>query len=102
MLQDYGVNMNTDIQLRVQETLDELLDARLIPFALTAHKVSEEWPGKYIVPFYDSRIHSLRFSWTNCGSSLKEIIRTAVLERVKRMDTPPKDWLKSLRPLATY
>lgn len=89
----YRVNMNTDIRLRVQETLDELLSEHLIPFALTAQKVNAEGPGTYVVPFYDSRIHSFRFSWTNCGLSFKEIIRTAVLERVKDMDSPPANRL---------
>ena len=84
--------MNTDIRLRVQETLDELLGEHLIPFALTAQKVSADGPGKYEVPFYDSRIHSFRFSWTNGGQSLKDIIRIAVLERVKTMDGPPNGW----------
>lgn len=85
--------MNTDIRVSVQETLDELLREHLIPFALTAQKVSEEPPGNYVVPFYDSRIHSFRFSWRDHGSALKEIIRTAVLERVKGMDGPRGDFL---------
>jgi len=84
----YRSNMNTDIRLRVQETLDELLSEHLIPFALTAQKVNAEGPGTYVVPFYDSRIHSFRFSWSNCGLSFKEVIRTAVLARVKDMDSP--------------
>ena len=86
------MNMNTDIRLRVQETLDELLSEGLIPFKLTAQKVNAEGPGKYVVPFYDSRIHSFRFSWSNCSLSFKEIVRTAVLERVKSMDGPPHNW----------
>jgi len=85
--------MNTDIRLRVQETLDELLGEHLIPFPLTAQKVSADGPGKYIVPFCDSRIHSFGFSWTNGGLSLKKTIRAAVLERIKRMDGPPNGWL---------
>lgn len=84
----YRVNMNTDIRSKVQETLDELLSEHLIPFALTAQKVNAEGPGTYVVPFYDSRIHSFRFSWTNSSSSFKEIIRAAVLARVKDMDSP--------------
>jgi hypothetical protein len=80
--------MNTEIRLRVQETLDELLREHLIPFALTAHKVSEELPGDYVVRFYDSRIHSFRFSWIDHGSPVKEIIRTAVLARIQVMDVP--------------
>jgi hypothetical protein len=84
--------MNTDMRLRVQETLDELLSQHLIPFALIAHKVNVESRGEYIVPFYDSRIHSFRFSWTDCDGSLKEVIRTAVLDRVRGMDSPPLGW----------
>jgi hypothetical protein len=88
---DYGVDMNTDIRSRVQETLDELLVEHLIPFALTAQKVSGEVPGEYLVPFCDSRIHSFAFSWTE-GSSFKEAVRAAVLARVKTMGGPPEGW----------
>jgi hypothetical protein len=81
------MEMETDtknIKLRVQETLDELFSERLIPFALTAHKVNADGPGEYVVPFYDSRIHSFSFSWSADGS-FKEIVRAAVLDRVNRM-----------------
>jgi hypothetical protein len=87
----YAVKMNTgteNMKLRVQETLDELLSERLIPFELTAHQVNADGLGEYLVPFYDSRIHSIRFSWTDGGPSFKEVVRAAVLERVKRMDVP--------------
>lgn len=83
--------MKTDIEnikLRVQETLDELLNERLIPFKLTAYGVSADGPGEYIVPFYDSRIHSVGFSWRH-GRPLKEAVRAAVLDRVGRMSCPP-------------
>jgi hypothetical protein len=73
-----------NIKLRVQETLDELFSEHLIPFELTAHKVDAESGGEYVVPFYDSRIHSIRFSWKEDGS-FREVVRTAVLARVKRM-----------------
>jgi hypothetical protein len=79
--------METDtenIKLRVQETLDELFSERLIPFELTAQKVNADGHGEYVVPFYDSRIHSISFSWKE-GGSFREVIRTAVLDRVKRM-----------------
>jgi hypothetical protein len=84
----YGVKMKTaieDIKLGVQETLDELLSERLIPFELTAHQVNADGFGEYEVPFYDSRIHSVRFSWTCGGSSLKEVVRAAVLDRTKEI-----------------
>jgi hypothetical protein len=88
------VNMTTqDIKLRVQATLDELSSEQLIPFKLTAHKVNTDGLGKYVVPFYDSRIHSFRFSWADDGSSFKEVVRAAVLERVKSMDGPPNGWI---------
>jgi len=79
--------MKTDtenMKLRVQETLDELFSEHLIPFELTAHKVNVGGPGEYVVPFYDSRIHSISFSWKD-GGSFREVVRTAVLDRVRRM-----------------
>jgi hypothetical protein len=86
--------MKTDIdniQLRVQDTLDELLTEHLIPFKLTAQRVNADGLGEYIVPFYDSRIHSMTFSWED-GSSFKEVVRAAVLDRVKRMTGPLKSF----------
>lgn len=84
------VNMTIkDIKLRVQTTLDELSGEHLIPFKLTAQRVDSDGPGKYVVPFYDSRIRSFEFSWTDGGTSFREVIRSAVLDRVKRMDIPP-------------
>ena len=85
------VSMTTDdIRLRVQTTLDDLIREHLIPFKLTACGVNADGPGKYIVPFHDSRIHSFEFSWADgSGSSLKDVIRSAVLKRVQRMGGPP-------------
>ncbi len=80
----------TDIEntkLRVQETLDELFCEHLIPFRLTAYKVNADGPGEYILPFCDSRIHSIRFSWKN-GESFKEVVRAAVVDSVERMSGP--------------
>jgi hypothetical protein len=85
--------MNTDMRRRVQETLDELLDESLIPFALTAYRISAEGPGKFLVPLCDSRIHSFGFSWTEGKQSFKNAVRTAVLSRVGSMDSPPNGWL---------
>ena len=80
----------TDIQttlLRVQETLDELFIERLIPFRLTAHKVNPHGPEDYILPFYDSRIDSISFSWKN-GESFKEALRAAIVDGLERMRGP--------------
>ena len=73
-----------DMKLKIQETLDELLRDGLIPFELTAQRVKEDGIGGYIVPFYDSRIHSFRFAWKN-GDSFKAVVRAAVLERARKM-----------------
>jgi hypothetical protein len=91
--------MKTDrenMKLRVQETLDELLSERLIPFELTAQKVNADGLGEYEVPFYDSRIHSIRFSWKD-GGFFKEVVRAAVLDRVKSMGGPLQGWIAQPR-----
>jgi hypothetical protein len=77
------------MRLGVQETLDELFSERLIPFELTAYKVNADGLGEYIVPFYDSRLRSVRFSWKE-GASFKAAVRAAVLERVNKMSGPLK------------
>ena len=85
------VEMKPDIQnirSKVQVTLDELISEHAIPFKLTAHAVSADGCGQYVVPFYDSRIPSFRFSWPDENSSFSDVIRTAVLDRVKAMDGP--------------
>lgn len=86
------MKMETDmenIKLRVQETLDELFVERLIPFELTAYKVNTEGPGEYVVAFYDSRIHSIKFSWKGDGR-FGEVVRAAVLDRVDKISGPLK------------
>lgn len=80
-----------DMKLRVQETLDDLFSEHRIPFELTAHKVNADGYGEYIVPFYDARLHSVTFSWKDAGS-FKEVVRDAVLDRVKRISGPLKGW----------
>ena len=77
----------TDIQTtisRVQETLDALFCERLIPFRLIAHKVNSDGPEDYILPFYNSRIDSVSFSWKN-GESFKEALRAAIVDGLERM-----------------
>lgn len=78
---------NTDnMKSRVQETLDELLTEHLIPFALTAYKVDAVGFDEYFVPFYDSRLRSMYFSWKD--GDLNRVVRTAVLNRVQGMSGP--------------
>ena len=80
----------TDIEntkVRVQETLDELFSERMIPFRLTAYRVNADGAGEYIIPFSDSRIHSIRFSW-EYGESFKEVVRAAIVDGVERMSGP--------------
>jgi hypothetical protein len=79
--------MNTDkeqIKLWVQEALDELFIEHLLPFKLTAYEVNGEGRD-YVVPFYDSRLHSIRFCWTD-NRSFKQVVRAAVLARVEISD----------------
>ena len=88
------VEMKLDMQnlrSKVQVTLDELLSEHVIPFKLTAHAVTGDGRGQYVVPFYDSRIPSFRFSWPDENSSFNDVIRAAVLDRVKEMDGPSGD-----------
>lgn len=70
-----------------QVTLDELLSEHLIPFQLTAHKLEPTGTEECKVRFLDSRLHSVDVSWPE-GRSFKDVFRTAVLERVKRLSGP--------------
>jgi len=72
-----------NIRAQVQVTLDELVSEHLIPFRLTAQAISANGPGNYEIPFYASRIHSFTFSWNDESLSFKEVVRTAVLNRVR-------------------
>ena len=71
-----------------QQTLDELLKEKLIPFKLNAAKLTYE-AGECIVHFYDSRLPSVAVSWKK-GQSFKALFRAALLDRVSRMSGPLK------------
>ena len=73
--------------LKVQETLDELFSKDQLPFRLTAYDVKKLGFDDYMVAFYDSRIHSITFTLRS-GSSFKEIVRSAVLQQVARLEKP--------------
>jgi len=67
--------------LKVQRTLDELFSKGQLPFELTAYGVRKLGIDEYTVPFHDSRIHSITFT-LKTGASFKEVVRSAVLQRV--------------------
>jgi hypothetical protein len=72
----------------VQQVLDELWNEKLIPFALTVGKLTKE-PDAYLIHFHDSRIRSAHVPLIE-GSSLRDMVRAAVLNRVGRMSGPLK------------
>ena len=70
------------------KVLDELWAEKLIPFALTVGKITKA-PAEYTIHFYDSRIRTARVPLTE-GHSFREMVRSAVLERVAKMSGPLK------------
>ncbi len=71
----------------VQEALDELFSEHLIPFKLTAQAINSDGCDDFSVPFYDSRFHSVSFHCER-GGAIKEIVRSAVLDRMSKMSGP--------------
>jgi hypothetical protein len=74
-----------NMQNCAQQGLDELFAEGLIPFELSAHGIDSLGYDEYIVRFHDSRLHSVDVSRRE-GHSFKELVRTAVLERVSRLN----------------
>ena len=70
-----------------QQTLDELFSERLLPFKLSAQRVESLGYEEYIVRFNDTRLPSVDVSW-RVGQCFKDVFRTAVLERVTRLNGP--------------
>ena len=77
------------LEAEAQQVLDELLEEKLIPFALNVGKITKA-SAEYTIHFYDSRIHSARVPLTR-GHSFRDLVRSAVLERVEKMSGPLKD-----------
>jgi hypothetical protein len=77
-------------EAEVQQVLDELWSAELIPFALTAGEVTED-ADEYTIYFNDSRMRTASVP-LNPTSSFKELVRVAVLARVAKMSGPLKNW----------
>jgi hypothetical protein len=76
------------LEAEAQQVLDELWAEKLIPFALTVGKITKA-PAEYTIHFYDSRIRTARVPLTE-GHSFREMVRSAVLERVAKMSGPLK------------
>lgn len=80
------------LEAEAQQVLDELWSEKLIPFALNVGKITKA-SAEYTIHFYDSRIRTARVPLTR-RHSFREMVRTAVLDRVAKMSGP----LKKSRP----
>ena len=76
--------MRNEQLAEAQQVLDELLKEQLIPFKLRVGTILDQGLSEYRVRFFDSRIRSADFPWSE-GESFPEIFRLAVLDRVARM-----------------
>ena len=76
------------IEAVVQQVLDELWNEKLIPFALNVGKITKA-SGEYTIHFHDSRIRTARIPFTR-GLEFKDMVRTAVLDRVSNVSGPLK------------
>ncbi len=74
------------VEAEAQQVLDELWSEKLIPFALSVGKITRS-SSEYTIHFHDSRIHSASVPIIE-GHSFKEMVRSAVLDRVARMSGP--------------
>ena len=83
------------LEAEAQQVLDELLAEKLIPFPLNVGKITKA-SAEYTIHFYDSRIHSARVPLTR-GQSFRDLVRSAVLDRVAKISGPLKDSPKQKR-----
>lgn len=74
------------LEAEAQEVLDELWSENLIPFELNVGQLTKA-SGRYIIHFHDSRMRTAPVPLTQ-GQSWKEMVRTAVLARVKKLSGP--------------
>ena len=82
------------IEVEAQQVLDELWSEKLIPFALNVVRISKA-PGEYTIHFYGSWIRTARITRTR-KHSFRDLVRSAVLARVKKkMSQPLKNWSSS-------
>jgi hypothetical protein len=78
------------IEAEAQQVLDELWSEKLLPFKLSAGKITKEY-GEYTLHSYDSRIRTVHIPLTK-GQSFADMVRAAVLTRVGQVSGPLKDW----------
>ena len=83
------------LEEEAQQVLDELLAEKLIPFPLNVGKITKAY-AEYTIHFYDSRIHSASVPLTK-GHSFRDLVRSAVLDRVAKISGPLKNSPKQKR-----
>jgi hypothetical protein len=76
------------LEAQVQQVLNEMWNEKLLPFALNVGKITKA-ADEYTIHFYDSRITTTHVPLIE-GHSLREMIRSAVLERVAKVSGPLK------------
>ena len=76
------------LEAEAQQVLDELWSEKLLPFSLNVGKITKA-PGEYTIHFYDSRLRTASVPLTK-GHSFRDMVRSAVLERVAKMSGPLK------------
>jgi hypothetical protein len=76
------------LEAEAQQVLDELWSEKLIPFKLNVGKITKA-SAEYTIHFYDSRIRTANVPLTK-GHSFREMVRSAVLDRVAKMSGPLK------------
>ena len=74
------------VEAEAQQVLDELWSEKLIPFALNIGKITRG-SSEYTIHFHDSRIHTASVPVIE-GRPLKEMVRSAVLDRVAKISGP--------------
>jgi hypothetical protein len=85
---EYGEEQKIEEQrAEAQQILDKLFSEHLLPFELSAHRIDLIESEEYVVRFHDSRLRSVDVSWHQ-GQCFKDVFRTGVLERVKRLSGP--------------
>ena len=76
------------LEAEAQQVLDELWSEKLIPFTLNVGKITKA-AAEYTIHFYDSRIRTALVPLTE-GHSFRDMVRSAVLERVAKISGPLK------------
>lgn len=83
--------MLEDQETTAQNALDELWNEELIPFALTIGKITQG-SDEYTIHFHDSRIRTASVPVIQGVPFSKEVVRSAVLDRVAKMSGPLTHW----------